>query len=302
MTSSTGRLPQWWLDSTPHDTLEEQVERRRKEKEEKEAQQETDEKEHNGAADNDCVDAAPEHENPMESIDMNGDSTNDIKNSESSEKSRYQRSSNPRSPLGPPEEFESTDYSAERARLKPVISENGKKNRNGALSPASPISLTKTPSGRYANTETPSSNEESVRADASIVSPSEQSTESTPSSLSNSRKPVRSFKTAFTGVSPFDFAMQQRAMEQERREKERIARESLARHHAEKVESEKAREQKLKDLEQKRKKKEAEEALKKFRKETLESDLETALKRRELEDKRKKKEAELQHHEYKSKS
>lgn len=303
MASPTGKLPQWWLDCTPHDTLEEQVERKKKEEEEKQAQQEADEKEESSTEMPDDSDAALEQEEPLESLDMNGDASDDSEASPVSEKNRYRRNSNSRSPMGPPEEYpESTDYNAERAKLRHV--ENQKK-RNVRSPSDSTSSYAKPRFGRYVRNDTPSPKVEAAPESAptpSPLSPESNVSNKTPSTQSPPPKPVRKFKTVFTGVSPFDFAMQQRAREQERREKERLARESLARHHAEKVESDKASQQKQKHLEEMRKKKEAEEAIKKFRKTTLDADLETELKRQKQEEKRKKKEAEEQHHGYKSTS
>lgn len=303
MASPTGKLPQWWLDSTPHDTLEEQVERKKKEAEEKKAQEQqkvTEQNDADAALDVGDV-SATQKETPSESLDMNGNAHDNVKPTPLSKSNGYRRNSNPTRTITP-EEWESTDYNVERAKLKPVT-ENDMKKRNGALSPASsrgsPATIS---SGRY-TPEVTSPQEQAVVPESALLSPeSTVSSSSTPSSLESSRKPARHFKTSFTGVSPFDFAMQQRAREQERREKERLARESMQRHHAQKIESDKASQHKQKDLEEKRKKREAEENLKTFKKVTLESDLATELKRQQQEDKRKKKEAEELYHDYKSTS
>ena len=307
MACRTGKLPQWWLDNTPHDTLEEQVERRVKEEEERRAQEADASEECAYDGFNDVTDdAARPQEAPMETLEMNGKVNGDAKTASVSRTNGYKRNSNPSSYLlRPPDEYESTDYKVERAKLRHV-SENDKNSnnnkRNGVLSPSSPeISATSSPFMWSSDADSPQ--EQSLlpeSAPSDVLSP--ESTAGTPSSLTSTQKPIRSFKTAFTGVSPFDFAMQQRAREQERREKERLARESLRAHNAAKVEKDRASQQKQKDLEEKRKKKEAEDALKNFKKTSLESDLETELTRRRQEDKRKKKEAEEQHHIYKATS
>jgi hypothetical protein len=104
---------------------------------------------------------------------------------------------------------------------------------------------------------------------------------------------TKEFKTDFTGVSSFDFAMQQRAREKERREKEREAREALAKHHGTSVEADKAAEQRAKEQEERRKRLEAEANLKAFKAADLDKKYEVAaeLKKLQLEDKLKKKEA-----------
>lgn len=104
----------------------------------------------------------------------------------------------------------------------------------------------------------------------------------------------KKFDTAFTGVSPFDFAMQQRAREKERREKERLSREGLAQHHGAVLLADKAAEHKAKEDEERRKKKEAEDLLKMFKAADLDKHYEVAaeLKKLQIEDKIKKKEAE----------
>ena len=106
--------------------------------------------------------------------------------------------------------------------------------------------------------------------------------------------PTKKFNTAFTGVSPFDFAMQQRAREKERREKVRLSREGLAQHHGAVLLADKAAEHKARDEEERRKKKEAEEMLKMFKAADLDKTYEVAaeLKKMQIETKLKKKEAE----------
>jgi hypothetical protein len=128
---------------------------------------------------------------------------------------------------------------------------------------------------------------------------SADSMDSTGSSPSPTKRERRTYKTAFTGVSPFDFAMQLRIQEKERREKEKEARESLAHHHAQQASSEKAKELKAPSLEERRAKQEAEENLKSYKTVNLGSEYATAseLKKLQEEQKRKKKEAEeIQHH------
>jgi hypothetical protein len=116
-------------------------------------------------------------------------------------------------------------------------------------------------------------------------------------SVTNHKKPVipssNKFHTAFTGVSPFDFAMQQSAKEKERREKERLSREALSKHHGALLLADKAAEYKAKDEEIKRKKKEAEELLKMFKAPDLDKQFELAseMKKLQIEEKQKKKEA-----------
>jgi hypothetical protein len=104
----------------------------------------------------------------------------------------------------------------------------------------------------------------------------------------------KQYGTTFTGVSPFDFAMQQRAMEKERREKERISRENLSRHHGASGQADKAAENKASYDEERRKKKEAEDNIKMFKAADLSKKYEAAtdLKKLQMEDKQKKKEAE----------
>ena len=106
--------------------------------------------------------------------------------------------------------------------------------------------------------------------------------------------PPKKFDTAFTGVSPFDFAMQQRAREKERREKERLSREGLAQHHGGVLLADKAAQHKAKEDEERRRKKEAEDLLKMFKAADLDKHYEVAaeLKKLQIEDKLKKKEAE----------
>lgn len=307
-TSPVGaKLPQWWLDNTPHDTLEEQVERRRIEEEKELSEEEENEEEDNVIICGDTTDhdIATDYDDlaPLESRPLNGHANgNDFENTKKT--NGYKRSTAPRSAPITPEEFECTDYKVERANLKHI--ELQEKTKNTTASPTksmgSPLRSPWSPTRYSQNANSPviSALPESAPA---TVSPETaiRSTKNTPNSFKDARKP-RKFKTAFTGVSPFDFAMQQRAREQERREKERLARESLSRHHAETAEYDRVSEQKQKYLEEKRKKKEAEEYRKQFKGVTLDSDLATELKRRHMEEKRKKKEACEQHHEYKSTS
>ena len=282
------------------------MERRRIEQEEKLAEQEENEEEDNviicGDADHD--DLVTDEEAPLESLPLNGHMNgNDVDSENVIKTNGYKRSTAPRSAPITPEEFECTDYKVERSKLKPVELEE--KTKNTTISPTnSTKSSIKSPlSTTVYSQDVHSPVNSALPESAPTVSPETMSTKGTPNSdsLNASRQP-RKFQTAFTGVSPFDFAMQQRAREQERREKERLARESLSRHHAETVEYDRVSEQKQKMLEEKRKKKEAEENIKMFRKDTLDSDLATELKRRQIEEKRKKKEACEQHHEYKSTS
>jgi hypothetical protein len=113
------------------------------------------------------------------------------------------------------------------------------------------------------------------------------------SKKSTGSSPSKSYKTEFTGVSPFDFAMQQRAREKERREKERLAKEALATHHGHSLEADRAVELKAKEQEQRRQKREAEENLKAFKAADLDKKYEVAaeLKKLHLEEKQKKREA-----------
>ena len=108
----------------------------------------------------------------------------------------------------------------------------------------------------------------------------------------------RVFTTAFTGVSHFDFAMQQRAQEKERRERERLDKEGLARHHAQVVLVDTAAELRKKQQEESRLKKEAEANLKKFKNDHGPSQFDTAgnLKKLDQEQKKAKKEAEEHNH------
>ena len=304
MPGSRGKLPQWWLDNTPHDTLEEQVERKKKEAAEKKAQEEAEAEEQqiDRATPPSGSDAATPQETPTESLHVNDDN-DDMKPVSLSRNNSY-RKPTPRSRLVSPEQYESTDYNLERAKLKHV--ENGISQRDRRYSPAILRGSTvKSPAGRNVVNQTLTSPQQKQPfANGTMTSPlsPESTATSTPSSLPT-RQP-RHFTTAFTGVSSFDFAMQQRAREQERREKERLAREALARHHADMVEVARASEQKQMYLEEKRKKKEAEENLKGFKKFTLDGafDKSTELKRQNMEEKRQKKEAEEKIHEYKSTS
>jgi hypothetical protein len=113
----------------------------------------------------------------------------------------------------------------------------------------------------------------------------------------------RVYKTAFMGVSPFDFAMQQRAQEKERRQKEKMDREGLTRHHAQVVQIESATELKKKQQEELRLKKEAEDLHKNFKNDAGPSQFDTAgtLKKLALEQKNAKKEAEQRNHEFQAK-
>ena len=112
------------------------------------------------------------------------------------------------------------------------------------------------------------------------------------------------YKTAFTGVSPFDFAMQQRAKEKERRQKEKMDREALTRHHAQVVQIESATELKKKQQEELRLKREAEDLHKTFKNDAGPSQFDTAgnLKKLALEQKNAKKEAEQRNHEFQANS
>lgn len=128
----------------------------------------------------------------------------------------------------------------------------------------------------------------------------EEDEDTTPSpvrswSRKNSGTPTgKSYKTEFTGVSPFDFAMQQRAKQKERREKERLAKEALTRHHGHSQEANRAAQSKAKEKEERRKVKEAEENLKAFKTADLDKKHEVAndLKKLQIEEKQKKREAE----------
>jgi hypothetical protein len=117
---------------------------------------------------------------------------------------------------------------------------------------------------------------------------------SSKSKKSNGSSPSKSYKTEFTGISPFDFAMQQRARKKERREKERLAKEALATHHGHSLEADRTVEVKAKEQEQRRKKREADENLKAFKAADLDKKYEVAaeLKKLHLEEKQKKREAE----------
>lgn len=138
--------------------------------------------------------------------------------------------------------------------------------------------------------------EETVPEEEESVTTSSVSTNNTAQSsvAAGSTQQRRTYKTEFTGVSPFDFAMQQRAKEKERREKERQAREALSTHHGASLEADRAFQHRARDEEQKRQKKEAEEALKAFKAADLDKKYEVAdkLKKLQIEDKLKKKEAE----------
>ena len=112
---------------------------------------------------------------------------------------------------------------------------------------------------------------------------------------SSSSSSGKSYKTSFTGASPFDFAMQQKAREKERRAKERIYKESLAQHHGHSVEVDKAAKLLAKEREQRRKKKEAKDNLQGFKIDLVADatfNKAAELRRLNQEDKRKKKEAE----------
>lgn len=301
MSSRTGKLPQWWLDNTPHDTLEEQVERRRIALEEKIAEEEENFDDNVIICGDTINDNAEDDGAPIESLKVNGTPNDDDEQTDSltTKQNGYKRA--PRSSPITLEEYASTDYKIERAKLKPVVSDNENTKKN-AISPTNSLgSSIKSPSSTTWTKDVDSPLEAALPESAPTISPAE-STKNTPDSINASQKPVRHFKTSFTGVSVFDFAMQQRAREQERREKERLARESLARHHAETFEYDKASQHKLKSLEEKRRKKEAEENIKKFKKVTLDSDLATELKKRHQEERRQKREACEKHHEYKSTS
>ena len=136
--------------------------------------------------------------------------------------------------------------------------------------------------GNDAGTGQPSESHDSVDADLK-----------SPGSIRKQKLTKRQFKTSFTGVSPFDFAMQQKVKEKQRREQERLAREALAQHHAQLSEVDKASERKAKEQEEKRKKVEAEKILKQFKnKGDSKLDKATSLRKLNNELQRKRKEAE----------
>ena len=155
---------------------------------------------------------------------------------------------------------------------------------------------------QYGNTNDPMEREVENKVGYSIADPSSVGEESARRSSTSSASPTKrlvppnpkKFDTAFTGVSPFDFAMQQRAREKERRETERLSRESLVQHHGGVLLADKAAEHKAKEDEERRKKKEAEDLLKMFKAADLDKHYEVAaeLKKLQIEDKLKKKEAE----------
>jgi hypothetical protein len=283
MARKSGKLPQWWLDGTPHDTLEDQVERKKKEAAERKEKEEAKKDEHEHAAPSDPpVGLLVDKKSPQSTIQI----------------SRIEHKSR-RSPTGGngsirdgggTNNYETTDYNEERAKLKHVAAAD-----NGDLGCKSPIRVKDAP-GNAAENVKPIGSPEHV--EQSVQSPlSEMSSCDTPTRLQ-----ARTYKTAFTGAGAFDFAMQQRAQEKERREKERLARESLKQHSANTMEAERVRQQKQNDLEMRRKKQEAQENLKGFKNLALDSkmDKSTELKRQQLEHKRQTKEAEEKHHEYKS--
>lgn len=268
--TSSGKLPQWWLDSTPHDTLEDHVERKKKEAAERKAKEEA-KKNKNKVGD--ALDA------PV---------VQDMETSQSTTWRTEDRSRGiPRGGDDSTYDYETTVYSEERAKLKPVaVADDGDLDQAINDSPGMEAENVK-PIGSPAYSET---NFQSPMSEISSTS-----------DVSMGLK-ARKFKTAFTGAGAFDFAMQQRAQEKERREKERLAREALKQHSADAMEAVRVRQQKQRDLEEKRKKKEAEENLKGFKNLALDSmlDKSTELKQQKLEDKRQKKEAEEKRHEYKS--
>ena len=295
---AAGRLPQWWLDYTPHDTLEDKVERRRKKKEAERAKAE--------------AEAQKENTNGVPT-EVTVDSRFDGSVSQPSPlNTGYVRTLTPKGPGAYETDYEKADYGLERLKLKHTgVDENGESGgpwnqstfrdtANGGSGEQEQNTEQSTASSTRSTSKSITTDEPSIPED--MLSPLSQttSTASDKGTFSSPRKP-REFKTAFTGCSVFDFAMQQKAREQERREKERLARESLSHHHADKVEVARATENKAKVLEQLRKKKEAEDNLKGFKKVTLDGNFDKAseLKRLQQEDKRQKKEAEKQHHEYK---
>ena len=266
--TSIGKLPQWWLDSTPHDTLEDHVERKKKEAAERQEKEKA--KKDEVATVGDIVDAS---------------GVNDMERSQSTPPGAEGRSrqSSTRG-VDSTYNYEKTNYSDERAKLKPVLAGDSDQAMEDSLGKDEENVK---PFG------SPAYSEISIRSPLSETS----CTSDDPVHL----KP-RKFKTAFTGAGAFDFAMQQRAQEKERREKERLAREALKQHSAAALEAIRVRQQKQRDLEEKRKKKEAEENLKGFKNLVLDSRLDKSaeLRQQKLEDKRQKKEAEERRHDYKS--
>lgn len=268
--TSSGKLPQWWLDSTPHDTLEDHVERKEKEAAERKAKEK----------------AKKDEDKVGDPLDAPG--VKDMERSQlttSRTKGRIRRS--PTRGDDSTYDYETTNYSEERAKLKPVAVAD-----DGDLDQAIDDSL-----GREGENVKPIGSP--AYSETGILSPMSETscTSDVPVRLKE-----RKFKTAFTGAGAFDFAMQQRAQEKERREKERLAREALKQHSAASLEAIRVHQQKQRDLEEKRKKKEAEENLKGFKNLALDSRLDksTELRQQKLEDKRQKKEAEEKRHEYKS--
>lgn len=186
-------------------------------------------------------------------------------------------------------DVQSEDYGQDKLRARP-----------GNVKTVDSVKLDRNVSGTVKDQPTAEVSRKSRSADSRTNEPSIASlrsgSTSTASESRTEQAPVapKKYNTAFTGVSPFDFAMQQRAKEKERREKERISREGLAQHHGALLMADKAAEHKAKEEEERRKKKEAEELLKMFKAADLDKQYEVAaeLKKLQIEDKLKKKEAE----------
>lgn len=289
MARKSGKLPQWWLDSTPHDTLEDQAEQKEKEAAERKEKAKAKKEEHQLLGEG----AAKEKSNAAVGLLVDKRSPQSTKQiSRIEHKSRMIPTRGHGSTRGGSGkiDYEATDYTEERAKLKPVTSAD-----SGDLGLKSPISDKDSPENAMENVKpmgSPAHSEQSVQSPLTEMSSFDSPT----------RLQARTYKTAFTGAGAFDFAMQQRAQEKERREKERMARESLKQHSATTMEAERVRQQKQKDLEMRRKKHEAQENLKGFKNLALDSKMDKSaeLKRQQLEHKRQTKEAEEKHHEYKS--
>jgi len=95
----------------------------------------------------------------------------------------------------------------------------------------------------------------------------------------------------FTGCSPFDFAMRQKAAEKERREKQRLAKEALSTHHAGSAEHSKAAKKKAEEDGERKKRKEAEENLNTFKAAEMDQTAQAAadIKKQQLQEKQAKK-------------
>lgn len=311
-----GQLPTWWLEEVPHETRDDVLRKRRRiyrqsiglpkeshEEETKAIEKEKQRLDSISAISMRSLTAGNEKESSTMTVTAIEQVAREMKETE--DESDIGVVPTPEKPFKFNITMTSTEEDAvvEARRQKDVQSEDYGQDklraRPGNVKTVDSVKLDQNLGGSAKDQATVGVSRESRSADSrttSIASVRSGSTRVVASESRHQQAPEapKKYNTAFTGVSPFDFAMQQRAKEKERREKERISREGLAQHHGALLMADKAAEHKAKEEEERRKKKEAEELLKMFKAADLDKQYEVAaeLKKLQIEDKQKKKEAE----------